>query len=237
MYQIVKNRRHQPLIRFLVVSFVGMIIILSILPTKDPRYVVPVASILVVLLFSSLERWPRMIYGVLTVAFLQFLFCSFPTPIGRAKLALFSKAIDPDYTSVASEWVLLSNHYFDIFGPAQIQNWRHREISALLKEGDKIGFVPDAPFFNGGTLQLFTVRRGVPIQVRRLGNNPADADRLEGLDYVIGKTGSQGITVITRHNQDVYRRLEVLEWPVVREFSLPDAGTAVVYRNPDDINQ
>ena len=96
----------------------------------------------------------------------------------------------------------------------------------------RVGFVPDAPFFSGGTLELHAVRKGVPIRVRRLGNNPKDVDRFVDLDWIVGKTGSQGISVINRWNSDVYEQIRITGWPIAGTWSLPDESVAILWKNP-----
>jgi hypothetical protein len=55
---------------------------------------------------------------------------------------------------------------------------------------------------------------------------------LEGADWVIGKTGDQGISYITDFNDEVYSALETLRWPLVNSWDLPDGSRALLWRNP-----
>jgi len=268
IYQVIRTRRNEPYGWFLLISLAGGLFLLTVLPTKDPRYALPAIVMVAILLVKPINRFPKIQKGVLVFVFIQFLFCSFQTPLGDVKLALFSLDNDTDFVSVSREWVLFENNYFGILGPARKEDWKYREILEAVISPDahkgyrgdgkaggdtgrkgrkrdrpsimastevgpiRVGFVPDAPFFSGGTLELHAVRKGVPIRVRRLGNNPKDVDRFVDLDWIVGKTGSQGISVINRWNSDVYEQIRITGWPIAGTWSLPDESVAILWKNP-----
>jgi len=53
------------------------------------------------------------------------------------------------------------------------------------------------------------------------------------VDFVIGKTGPQGISYITGFNQQVYDFLTEQEWPLIETWPLPDASEARLWQNPN----
>ena len=57
-------------------------------------------------------------------------------------------------------------------------------------------------------------------------------EELESLDWLIGKTGEQGISYITRYNQQVYDAVEARNWRLVQTWNLPDGTEAVLWQNP-----
>ena len=52
------------------------------------------------------------------------------------------------------------------------------------------------------------------------------------VDYMVEKTGFQGLSFITHFNQEVYRRLETEGWSVVASWDLPDQSQAILWRRP-----
>lgn len=95
-----------------------------------------------------------------------------------------------------------------------------------------IGFVPSLSHFHPEALQLQALRAGVSLQVRRLGEHADSVDALNSLDLVVGKTGFQGLSFITRLNDAIYRRLRTEGWREVKTWDLPDQSQASLWANP-----
>ncbi|MDA2933719.1 glycosyltransferase family 39 protein [Acidobacteria bacterium AH-259-D05] len=227
-----REEADQERVRFLWWWLLGGLVLLMLLPAKDPRYIMPLISPLAILLVTSWRRRSRWIIGILVLAFLQFLSVSFPMPFSPLKIALFDLAEDTDYRSMRQEWVLYQTHYFDIAGPPDQADWKNGEILKALGSAGRIGFLPDAASFNPVTFQLFAARRGTQLEVIFLGESQNSAETLSSLSFVIGKTGSQGLSYMTAWNHPTYRLLEQLNWPLVQTWELPDQSEALLWRNP-----
>ena len=219
-------------VRLMAISLVGGLILLSLLKAKDPRYVMPLTVPLSVLLVTGLGDRRRILAAVGGWAFLQFLLISFSLPFVPEKIALFSIPGDTDYISLRQEWVLFESNYFGVTGPPRRQNWHYRELLEKIDATGQVGFIPDAAFYHPGALSLIAAQSGKPLRVVRLGLTNGWPHELGRMGWVVGKTGSQGISYITRFNGEVYGALETLKWPLVASWDLPDGSRAQLWRNP-----
>ena len=224
--------RSRGVIHLMVVSLVGGLVLLSLLKAKDPRYVMPLTVPLCVLLVTGLEGRRKLAYAVGAWAFLQLLLVSFSFPLVPEKIALFSIPGDTDYASMRQEWVWFETDYFGVTGPPRRQDWHYHDVLEQLGRGARVGFVPDAAFFHPGALSLLAEQAGKPLDVFRLGLTDDWPARLERAEWVVGKTGNQGISYITRFNREVYDGLETLKWPLVASWDLPDGSRGRLWRNP-----
>ena len=210
--------------------FLAGLLLLTLLEAKDPRYVMPLVSPLAILLMAPWEGRGAVV--VLSIALLQFLVVSFETPLSPTKLALFDIDRDTDYRSMRQEWVFFQTHYFGVAGPPRQEQWRHADILEQLDEVGTVGFVPDSAYFNPMTFKLEAARHGSRPEVVRLGASKESIETVSSMAYVVGKSGSQGLSYITYFNAMVYDRLEELRWPLVQAWALPDQSQALLWRNP-----
>lgn len=210
----------------------GGLLLLTLLNAKDPRYVMPLVSPLAILLVYVWRERRGWLVAIFAIAFLQFVSVSFSLPFVPEKVALFDLSDDTDYRSMRQEWVLYQSHYFDVVGPPRREQWHYQEILDAVPPGNLIGFVPDHPRFHPTGLELHALRRGRRQEVTRLGQSVDSIDALSSLDFVVGKTGFQGISYITRFNGDVYDHLEEQAWPRLWAWELPDQSQALLWQNP-----
>ena len=203
---------------------------MTLLPAKDPRYIMPLACPLAILLVAPWRQRDAWVAGILILAFLQFLSVSFLT--APLKIALFDATEDTDYRSIRQEWVLYQTHYFDISGPPRREDWKIEQILDAVAPAGRIGFLPDAARFNSVNFELSAVRRNRELEVVFLGESQHSAESLSEFDFVIGKTGSQGLSYMTAWNQPTYHLLEELDWGLVNTWELPDQSRAELWRNP-----
>jgi hypothetical protein len=210
----------------------GGLVLLTLLEAKDPRYIMPLASPLAILLVYPWRERLRWLVVIGSLAVVQFVTVSFDVLGGPVRFALWDLPEEEAHRSIRQEWVLYQTSYFGVVGPPQKEDWRYGDILALLGDEDKVGFVPDTARFHPAGLQLFAVRHGRELEVARLGASPVADEMLRHSDYLVGKTGDQGISYITPYNSEIYRRMEELNWPVVQSLELPDQSEARVWRNP-----
>ena len=138
------------------------------------------------------------------------------------RIALFESGSNIDYRGLRQEWVLYQSSYFDVAGPPRREDWHYDEILQAIPSGASLGFVPDLAHFHPGALRLHAVRQGSRHEVRRLGQWEDSSDQLASVDFVVGKSGFQGVSYITRFNHRVYRKLEELGWLLLRTWKMPD---------------
>ena len=224
------QQTQQRFLQFLWWWLVGGLLFMMLLPAKDPRYIMPLACPLAVLLVFPWRQRSFWVAGILSLAFLQFLSVSFLT--APLKIALFGPTEDTDYRSVRQEWVLYQTHYFDISGPPTREDWRIEPILEAVGLAGRVGFLPDAARFNPVTFELVAVRRNLELEIVFLGESQHSPESFSQLDFVVGKTGSQGLSYMTEWNEPGYRLLEELGWPLVDTWLLPDQSQAQVWRNP-----
>jgi 4-amino-4-deoxy-L-arabinose transferase-like glycosyltransferase len=227
-----RRRTLPPLLKTVAWGALLGLLALTLLKAKDPRYVMPLASPLAVLLAAAWADRFRVAAGVALLAFAQFLAISFTLPAVPERIAFFAIPGDTDYVSMRQEWVLFQTDYFGVTGPPRLENWRYDELLDHFASGARVGFIPDSAFFHPGALVLRAAHAGLDISVPRLGMTDRWQAGLEGADWVIGKTGDQGISYITDFNDEVYSALETLRWPLVNSWDLPDGSRALLWRNP-----
>ncbi|MDA2933714.1 glycosyltransferase family 39 protein [Acidobacteria bacterium AH-259-D05] len=229
----VKNRQQIPhRLRFLWWWLMGGLLLLIFVTPKDPRFAIPLVSPLAVLLVYPWRNRRNWVLGIFALAFLQFLSVSFEFPFHPAKIALFERH-DTDYQSVQQEWVMYQSYYFDVAGPPRRENWRHQEMVEAIGDSKAVGFVPDLAHFHAVALALHAFREGRSFEVKRIGDIAGSVQALSSLDFVVGKTGFQGISYTTRFNHKVYRQLQRQGWSPVKTWDLPDQSQALLWQNPE----
>jgi hypothetical protein len=219
---------------FLLWTALGGILLLTALKAKDPRYVMPLASPMVIILirgFDTLKR-RQWVPGIVLIAFFQFIAVSFSVSPFSGKLALFEVDEDTDYLGMGREWVFYSSDYFEVLGPPRAEDWRYAEIARHFDSEARVGFVPDAVRFNPAALRLFAMEQGIQPSILRVGDRAEFMEELESLDWLVGKTGEQGISYITRYNKQVYDAVEARNWRLVQKWNLPDGTEAVLWQSP-----
>ncbi|MFQ5738352.1 MAG: ArnT family glycosyltransferase [Acidobacteriota bacterium] len=209
----------------------GGILFLTFLTPKDPRFALPLAPPLAILLVYLWRNRPLWVITIAGLSLLQFLSVSLPLP-WSVKLALWERKGDRDYQSLQREWVLYATHYFDVAGPPRREHWPYREILSSLLPGSRIGFLADLPRFHPQGLRLEAARTGLDVQVVKLGENEEGLAELDSLDFVISKTGYQGVSFITRFNSDVVEGLGQRNWRRLNSWDLPDQSQAVLWGHP-----
>lgn len=226
--------RHSPgsARQVIVAGLMGGIALLTLLKAKDPRYVMPLAAPVFILLVDLWRDRPRVLAGAAVLAGLQFLLVTVPVPWIPQRIGFFAIPGDQAYHSMRQEWVWFETSYFGVTGPPRREDWRVGELLAALPPGARVGFVPDAASFHPGLLRLEALRRNRPVHVIRLGLSDDWPAQLGKVDWVIGKSGDQGISFITQFNQDVYGALEQLRWPQVSSWELPDESRVQLWRSP-----
>lgn len=210
----------------------GGVVLLTLLKTKDPRYVMPVVVPLAVLLASYWTSRPRAILLLTIFTLIQFLAISFPLPGLPDRIGFFGLEKDSDYVGMRQEWVWFQTSYFGVAGPPRQEDWHYSELLERFDVGDVVGFVPDHPFYHLNALSLYADLSERHVEVVRLGISDDWPKTLEKVKWVVGKTGNQGISYITRFNQQVYSALETLRWPLENSWELPDGSRALLWRNP-----
>ncbi len=210
----------------------GGVVVLTFLTPKDPRFALPLAPPLAILLLRAWRGSRAGVAAVLGTAGLAFLLASFPTPLGEFRLALGKQVPDPDFQGLQREWALLQTNYFGVAGPPRREDWRYRELLDSIPEGASVGFLPDLPRFHAEGLQLEAVRRGRSIRVRRAGWIPPPAPELRRFDFLVAKTGAQGISFTTEWSGEIARVLPRAGWSVVGSWPLPDGSEGRLVARP-----
>jgi hypothetical protein len=211
----------------------GGLLALTILNAKDPRYVMPLAAPVALLLVRFWRRVPAMTWAILVIATFQFATVSFNV-LGRpVKWAVGDLERDPDYLSLSREWVFYQSHYFEVAGPAHREDWRLDELLRAVPLGERLGVLPELPRLNTATLDLVARVRHEQRSFARLGQSPDSVGLLDGFPYVVGKTGDQGISYLTRFNEAVYRALKERKWPIVGRWNAPDGSVILLFKRPD----
>ena len=233
LFRLRKELLTDRILRMAAAALAGGILIMTFLDMKDPRYIMPVAPFLVILLMAGWKdkpAWSRFI--IPSICFIQMILISFPVPGIPPKAALFEVENDTSYKGMNYEWVLFETDYFDILGRARSENWRLEDIMEYFSEGEMVAVAPEHPYLNTTTLNLLAYKKGEPgLRFTRVGLDRFSPDQLSQADWVVGKTGPQGVGFLTASNQEVYEYLAREEWPVAVILSLPDGSRARIWKN------
>ena len=221
-------------LQLIAVTLAGSLLIMTLLEMKDPRYIMPAAPFLVIVLIAGWKNKPAWSLIVIpALCFLQMIPFSFNVPGIPQKIALFEVENDRSYKGMNYEWVLFETDYFGILGRARYENWRTNEIINHFRAGESVAVIPDHPYFNTTTFKLFAYKKGnYDLRLDRAGLVGFLPEQLENTDWIIGKSGSQGVDFLTVFNQDVYAFLSENNWPVRAILSLPDGSRARIWENP-----
>ena len=224
-----RDREQSPVGNLIWWTFLGGLFLLTLVEAKDPRYVMPLAGPMAILILLPWQRQRLVACLVVSLAFLQVLVLSLPFPLVPQKLALFEVVEDKEYKGLGREWVFFASHYFDVAGPPQRENWRQGEILAHIPQGARVGFVPDLAHFHAQTLELHSLEAGRQLDIIRLGQSVQSLEQLEGLQAIVGKTGNQGIPSLTSFNTAVYDAMVKGRWQLDQKWSLPDGEEAFLW--------
>ena len=220
------------------VNLLGGVLIMTLLEMKDPRYIMPAAPFLALLLVAGWKENPIWSRGLIpAICSIQMLLVSLPLPGIPEKIALFQVENDNSYRGMNYEWVLFETDYFGILGTARHENWRIEEIIDNFSDRDIVAVVPEHPYFNISTMALYAYRRGLfDLRLSRLGLEEFLPEMMGRADWIIGKSGGQGVDFLTLHNEEVYAGLSERDWPVRVILSLPDGSRARIWQNPRGLN-
>ena len=204
---------------------------MTLLPMKDPRYILPLAAPAAILLVHFWKTRPAVLRTIYALTLLTFFTVTFEVPGAPRKLALFDDG--EDYLPLRREWVLFQTRYFDVAGPPTRENWRYTELLEAIPPGSQVGFAPEHPRFHSIAFALAAARtQKQPPTVLRLGYSLESLGRLAVLDAVVGKTGSQGLQFFTGWNSELYQRLQRHGWLLAARFTLPDGSEALLWLRP-----
>ena len=102
---------------------------------------------------------------------------------------------------------------------------------AAVPEGADVAVLPTLPRFHAGALQLEVVVSERTISFFDFNEGPV-RNPLETSDFILAKTGHQGISFITEHNPQAMRRLGREGWQLVSDWELPDGEIAQLWKSP-----
>ncbi len=209
----------------------GGLFLLTIIDAKDPRYVMPLAAPVAILLVDFWQDRPPWLAAVLGVAWGQYLLISFSL-LGPVRLVWFDLPSGTDYRTLRQEWVLFQNHYFDVAGPPRQEDWRYQGILAVLPDRSRVGFAPEMPRFHPGGLTLYARRSGGSVQALRVGHTKESLKELETLEWLVTKGGKQGLPHLTGWNEAILPSLQKRGWVRKGRWRLPDGSFAELWQNP-----
>jgi len=227
--------KNRPL-QLAAVTLAGSVLIMTLLDMKDPRYIMPAAPFLVILLMAGWKDKPAWTRAVIPgLCFFQLISVSYTVPGIPQKIALFEVKNDTSYKGMNYEWVLFETDYFDILGRARNENWRLNELMNYFRDGETVAVIPEHPYFNTSTFNLLAYKWGYSeLSLVRLGIDEFSPEQLERADWIVGKSGPQGVDFLTVFNQDVYAHLSEDQWPIRIILSLPDGSKARIWENTDN---
>jgi len=122
---------------------------------------------------------------------------------------------------------------FVLESPTRTDDWRHREIMALISRDSQgapvtVSVVPNASFFSVSNFRYYGTRDGLPLRFTRAW----DTEPI-GIEYIVLKTGDIGPSWTAEKPRRIAERLGTdpslaRVFPTIGEFALPDGSTGSV---------
>lgn len=234
----------------LLIQLAGGWVFLTLLANKDPRYLMPLVPMLVLLGTSVLRSgW---LFAVVALALAQLLAVSFDIGLPqRIRLVESSVPVWQErwlheenhrehsrIVLLRSGWDLFQASYAGMIGPPRKEDWKVNAIlervvsnAAAGSRRQLLALVPDMPRFHAGAFQLQADWRGWPVKTSRP-RAGADWEALEDFDYVVIKEGNQGPPWTTAQNAeiDMFVKNNPAYFKVVELYQLPDGSWARLCR-------
>ncbi len=207
---------------FLWIWLLGGLFIATFLSPKDPRFALPLAPPQALLLASFWQSRPRVLKGLMACAAVQYLFVSFWI-FEPVRLAVNQLPDDRDFQSLQREWVFLESDYQGVLGPPRHETWPYRQIVDRLPPGASVAFLPQLPRFHPVGLRLAAVRRDRRLNAYPLGEIPNWRAVFEQSEFLVTKSGQQGISFITIYNVEI--QAAASNWPELGSWPAPDGST------------
>lgn len=203
---------------WLLASLLGPFILFETLRNKNLRYTLPLLPLAAVVAAAGWRALP----GALRAG----------AAVSVAAIAIVqvgATAFDwPHAARVPGTGVALG-----IPSPPSRDDWRHREILALLtadsgSRSAMVSVVPNHPFFSVANFSYYAVREGLPLQFWR-----AWDETPLGIEYVVLKSGDVGPPWTERRIRRVTASFDGPAglggvFPVIGRFALPDGSEATV---------
>jgi hypothetical protein len=203
---------------WLLASLVVPFLLFEVLRNKNLRYtlpLLPVAATVAAIGWSALPRLGRL--------------CAAVVLAGVAGLQVSATAFDRPHAAR----VPVVDIALGVPSPPVREDWRHREILALLgaDSGGRpatVSVVPNHPFFSVANFSYYGLRDGSALQFSRAWDDPP-----LGIDYMVLKSGEVGPAWTERRIRQIADRLGAPDgpgrvYPVIGRFALPDGSEATV---------
>ena len=98
-----------------------------------------------------------------------------------------------------------------------------------------MGFLPELPRFNVNSLQLQGARVGRNFHGLALGNLNHWREELREISLVVCKEGYQGLSFITRFNEEIIEFMKSEGWSEAGRWTLPDGSEAYLLKSPRSV--
>ena len=225
---------------FLLVAIGGGWFVMTLLRTKDPRFTMPLLGLLAILPGAWIQSWPRRWPARVAKAALLFFVAVQAYMINFGLRWLPQQVIIARgyQGSLAWDWNLYAQHYFQVLGPPRRENWQQDEILRRAAEHAgvagsdlSLAIVPDLPRFNAANFGLYARLRAIGARV----DHPQSAEKgigsFDPFNYAVMKEGDQGMPWTTAASALLNK--VIVDEPRIFEllgmYPLPDGDYARLY--------
>jgi 4-amino-4-deoxy-L-arabinose transferase-like glycosyltransferase len=214
--------------KFLVVWIIGGYLCLTFLMrTKDPRYSAPLLPAIILLATLGLSRFPRFVRVSIVALSLLLYGGTVGYLFGVFNSSAFARSLleKPQAQKLFQSSGIALNEFLP-----KSEDWKVTDcIDAIIAKRGKqakifIGVLPSSQFFNHGTFLYFAKAKRTSFEIREFSAVTDPEAALNGLDYLVTKTGDQGPPFVTVHNAEVLNEVHSTgsAWETVFTASLPD---------------
>ena len=227
--------------RALWIAFVaGGWLAMTLLRTKDPRFTMPLLTLLLIPPAAWLASWSTgsnrrlgrsaqvLFVGALSVQ-------AYAGNFGISWLPQQVVLMTGYQGSLRWDWQLFSQNYFGILGAPRREDWKQNEILDRVAEESKqrgatmsLALVPDLARFDSLNFQLAARLAKLPARIGHIGSAAGGLSAFDGYDFVVTSQMEQGMSWTTRDaeslNQLIVNRPDIFK--PISVYRLP-TGDAV----------
>jgi len=222
-----RSAKWTPLVLGLLGTWCGLMLI----PNKDPRYGVPILSVVAVITALAFEK--RKTAQIALAAFLVFqhALVSFGIPQLPESVVLAHGPINP----IPNDWNLYTQSYVGLWGKPRAEDWQIERALKTIAAGQarpiKVAMIPDLPRFDRDAFRFYIKLGRLPIVIERIYDT--DEKALAGNDYIVTSIGKQeNIASYAPHGGEI--NAFILGHPelfqMVDTFPLPNGETIRIYK-------
>jgi len=222
-----RSAKWMPVVLCLLGTWLGLMFV----PNKDPRYAIPIISVIAVIAAVAFEKRKAAQVALGVFLLFQHALVSFGIPQLPERVVLAKGPGGP----VPYDWNLYTQSYLGLWGHPRAEDWKIERaietISADRARPIKVAMIPDLPRFDRDAFRFYINLGQHPIVIERIYDT--DEKAIPENDYIVMSIGKQeNIASYAPHGGEI--NAYILAHPelfqMVDTFALPNGETIRIYK-------